>query len=202
MDKLVSELMIYVNSEWGRRLAESGTAAIFRVQGAGKVRMSTVASAHAALGVEHYIWASSPLRRYVDLVNQRQLVATVRGEPAPYRPGDERLPAIIREFESANEVYSDFQRSMERYWCLRWIVQENAYTAEATVLRENLCRFDDLPLVLRVPSLPALPQGSRVLLDISNVDLLELTFHCEFVREIGPATPVARSSAATASVDQ
>ena len=202
MDKLVSELMIYVNSAWGRRLAESGTSAIFRVQGAGKVRMSTIASAHAALGVEQYVWASSPLRRYVDLVNQRQLMATVRGEPAPYRPGDVHLPAIIREFESAYEVYAEFQRWMERYWCLRWILQEDAYTAEATVLRENLCRFDELPLVVRVASLPALQQGSRVLLDISDVDLLELTLHCEYVREIAAGTETMQPSAVTASADQ
>jgi exoribonuclease-2 len=152
--------------------------------------------------VEQYVWASSPLRRYVDLVNQRQLMATVRGEPAPYRPGDVHLPAIIREFESAYEVYAEFQRWMERYWCLRWILQEDAYTAEATVLRENLCRFDELPLVVRVASLPALQQGSRVLLDISDVDLLELTLHCEYVREIAAGTETMQPSAVTASADQ
>ncbi len=202
MDKLVAELMIYVNSTWGRRLAEADTAAIFRVQGAGKVRMSTVASAHAALGVEQYLWASSPLRRYVDLVNQRQLVAGVRGEPAPYKPGDERLLAIIREFESTYEVYSEFQRAMERYWCLRWILQEQAFSAEATVLRENLCRFDELPLVVRVGSLPSVRQGSRVLLDISDVDLLELTLHCEFVREIGPGTENMQPGTVAAAAEQ
>ena len=184
IDKLVSELMIYVNSTWARRLAESGTAAIYRVQGGGKVRMSTVPAAHAGLGVEHYVWASSPLRRYVDLVNQRQLVALARGEAPPYAGGNEGLLAIMREFESAYDVYGEFQRSMERYWCLRWLLQEDVHVVEATVLRENLCRLDDLPLVLRVPSLPALNPGAAVELEISAVDLLELTFHSEFRREV------------------
>jgi exoribonuclease-2 len=142
--------------------------------------MSTVAAAHAGLGVEQYVWASSPLRRYVDLVNQRQLIALARGEAPAYASGDERLPAIMREFESAYDAYNDFQRSMERYWCLRWLLQESAANVDATVLRENLCRFDELPLVARVASLPALAPGTRVLIEVSEVDLIELTFHCEF----------------------
>jgi exoribonuclease-2 len=180
IDKLVSELMIYVNSRWGAQLAASETPALYRVQAASKVRMSTVPSKHVGLGVEQYTWSSSPLRRYVDLVNQRQLIALARGEPPAYPRGDERLLAIMREFETAYEAYGEFQRSMERYWCLRWLLQENVETVTATVLRENLCRLDELPLVLRVVSLPQVTAGSRVALQVSEVDLLELTFHCEF----------------------
>ena len=184
IDKVVAELMIFVNSTWGSALASSETPAIYRVQGGGKVRMSTVPAGHVGLGVEQYVWASSPLRRYIDLVNQRQVIALMGGTPPPYASGDERLPAIMREFEAAYDAYSDFQRTMERYWSLRWLLQEKVATVEATVLRENLCRFTDLPLVLRVPSLGRIAAGTRVLLDISNVDLLELTVHCEFKREL------------------
>jgi exoribonuclease II len=198
MDVLVSELMIFVNSTWGGQLAEAGAAAIFRVQGSGKVRMSTVPAAHVGLGVDHYVWASSPLRRYVDLLNQRQLVAVSRGETPPYKPGDQRVLAVMREFESAYEAYGEFQRSMERYWSLRWLLQEDARVVKATVLRENLCRFDELPLVARVASLPDLPGGSRVLLEISEIDLLELTFHCEFMREARAAQELAISMLAAA----
>ncbi len=187
LDKVVAELMIYVNATWGRELAASGIAAIYRVQGGGKVRMSTVASGHSGLGVEQYVWASSPLRRYVDLVNQRQLIALARGEDPTYQSGDERLPAIMREFESAYDAYGEFQRDMERYWSLRWLVQERLETVEATVLRENLCRFDELPLIVRVASLPALSAGARAVLAVSRVDLLELTVHCEFASRIDDA---------------
>ena len=47
----------------------------YRVQAGGKVKMSTRPGEHQGLGVAHYLWASSPLRRYSDLVNQRQLLA-------------------------------------------------------------------------------------------------------------------------------
>ena len=128
IDKVVSEMMIFVNSEWGRLLAEAGVPAIYRAQNNGKVRMSTVPAAHQGLGVAQYIWASSPLRRYVDLINQRQLIAWVRGETPPYPPKSERMLTAMRDFELAYEIYGEFQRSMERYWCLRWLVQEAVTT--------------------------------------------------------------------------
>ncbi len=188
IDKVVSELMIYVNSEWGRQLAASQTAAIYRVQGNGKVRMSTHPSGHEGLGVEQYAWSSSPLRRYVDLVNQRQIIALIRGEPPPLRSNSEALLSVLRDFETVYEIYGEFQRAMERYWCLRWLLQEQVQTVTASVLRENLVRFDPLPLVVRVPSLPVLEPGARAELAISDIDLLELTFHCEFLKVTAGAT--------------
>jgi len=195
IDKIVSELMIHVNSAWGRELAANGAAAIYRVQDSGKVRMSTVPSAHQGLGVESYTWGSSPLRRYVDLVNQRQLIALARGDAPPYRAGDAALLAAMRDFESAHEAYSEFQRQMERYWCLRWLIQEDARAVTATVIRESLARFDELPLVVRVPSLPALDPGARVELTVSDIDLLDLTLRCEFRQRLAPAAPAVGAAA-------
>lgn len=189
IDSIVSELMIQLNSAWGRELTANGIAGIYRVQDSGKVRMSTVPAGHQGLGVASYAWTSSPLRRYVDLVNQRQLIALARGEAAPYRANDETLLAAMRDFESAHETYGEFQRQMERYWCLRWLVQENVQTATATVIRESLARFDELPLVARVPSLPVLAPGARVELALTSPDLLELTLHCEFRRQLAAETP-------------
>jgi exoribonuclease-2 len=195
VDRIVSELMIHVNSAWGRELAMGGVAAIYRVQEGGKVRMSTVPSGHEGLGVESYAWTSSPLRRYVDLVNQRQLIALARGESPPYRASDEALLAAMRDFESASEVYGEFQRQMERYWCLRWLIQEEARTAAATVIRESLVRLDELPLVVRVPSLPALEAGARVELAVTEVDLLDLSLRCEFrglLAAVDPSGPARK----------
>ena len=180
IDKVVSELMILVNTEWGRQLALNEIPALYRTQANGKVKMSTLPAPHQGLGVSQYIWASSPLRRYADLVNQRQLLALYRNETPPYPPKDERLLVILRDFELAYDAYAEFQRNMERYWCLRWLIQEGVDTVEAEVLREELVRIDRLPLVVRVPSLPPLAPGKRVQLAISDIDLLELTLHCEF----------------------
>jgi exoribonuclease-2 len=101
----------------------------------------------------------------------------------------------MRDFESAHEAYGEFQRQMERYWCLRWLVQENVQVATATVIRESLARFDDLPLVVRVPSLPVLAPGTRVELAVSVPDLLELALHCEFRRQLTAETPANGAAA-------
>ena len=116
-------------------------------------------------------------------MNQRQLLALYRHETPPYPLNDERLLVILRDFELAYEAYAEFQRIMERYWCLRWLIQEGVDTVKAEVLREDLVRIDRIPLVARVPSLPPLAPGKRVELAISDIDLLELTLHCEFKRQ-------------------
>jgi len=184
IDKVVSELMILVNTEWGRQLAENEIPALYRAQASGKVKMSTVPAPHQGLGVPQYIWASSPLRRYADLINQRQLLSLVRNEAPTYPPGDERLLVILRDFELAYDAYAEFQRGMERYWCLRWLIQEGVGLTGADVLREELARMDRIPLVVRVPSMPASAPGSRVELAVSDIDLLELSLHCEFKRSL------------------
>jgi exoribonuclease II len=183
IDKVVSELMILVNTEWGRQLALNEIPALYRAQTNGKVKMSTLPGPHQGLGVSQYIWASSPLRRYADLVNQRQLLALYRHEAPPYRPKDERLLVILRDFEVAYDAYGEFQRNMERYWCLRWLIQEGVATTEAEVLREETARIDRIPLVVRVPSMPPLPPGRRVELAISDIDLIDLALHSEFKRQ-------------------
>jgi len=124
IDKVVSELMILVNSEWGKHLAEHGFVGIYRTQSNGKVKMSTVAAPHQGLGVAQYMWSSSPLRRYVDIVNQRQIIAMLRDEEPAYPKNDTALYATMRDFDTMYGIYGEFQRTMERYWCLRWLQQE------------------------------------------------------------------------------
>ncbi len=181
IDKVVSELMILANSTWGKLLDDHGVAGIYRTQNNGKVKMSTAAAPHQGLGVSHYAWSSSPLRRYVDLVNQRQILGVLRGEAPVYARNDTRLYSVLRDFDAAYTAYSEFQRNMERYWCLRWLQQENVTQTSAIVLRENLVRIANLPLVGRVPSLPDLPSDSPVMLEIGAIDLLSLNFEARYL---------------------
>ncbi len=172
--------MIYVNSTWGKLLAENQVAGIYRTQNNGKVKMSTVPAPHQGLGVAQYLWASSPLRRYVDLINQRQIICLLRGEAPAYAPNDTALFTAMRDFDAAYTIYNEFQRNMERYWCLRWLLQENVRQAEAVVQRENLVRLARIPLYGRIPSLPELAPNTRVLLEIGDIDLLDLDFKARY----------------------
>ena len=181
LDTLVAEFMIVANSTWGAMLRDAKVAALYRAQTVGKVRMTTAAAPHEGLGVECYAWASSPLRRYVDLVNQWQLIAHLRGATPPYTAKSAELLAALRDFELTYAAYADFQRGMENYWCLRWLRQQQASAVAARVLRESLVRLELLPLVLKVPSLPALDRGTRVALAIERIDLLDAECRARFV---------------------
>ncbi len=188
IDKLVSELMIFVNGEWGRQLTEAELAALYRTQTGGKVRMSTVAAPHEGLGLGQYIWASSPLRRYADLVNQRQLLSMVRGTSPAYAANGEQLFEVMRGFELAYDAYAEQQRLMERYWCLRWLLQTDATEVQGRVIRDDLVRIDGIPLVSRIQSLPQLARGECVQLRISDIDLFELSLRGEYQRTLSAET--------------
>ncbi|MDT3737434.1 MAG: RNB domain-containing ribonuclease [Denitratisoma sp.] len=185
LDKLVAELMIAANASWGKLLAEAQVAAIYRVQAAGKVRMTTAALSHEGLGVDCYAWSSSPLRRYVDLVNQWQLLAHLSGESPPFTTRSEALLSAMRDFEITYAAYAEFQRGMERYWCLRWLLQEGVGETTARVVRESLLRLEHLPFFQRCPSLPACDPRTRVSVAISGIDLLAAEAQCRYLATLG-----------------
>jgi exoribonuclease-2 len=185
LDKLVAELMIVANATWGKLLAEAQVAAIYRVQAAGKVRMTTAALSHEGLGVDCYAWSSSPLRRYIDLINQWQLLAHLAGEAPPFTARSEGLLSAMRDFEITYAAYAEFQRGMERYWCLRWLLQEGVDETPARVVRESLVRLERLPLFLRCPSLPGCDPRTRVSVAVSGIDLLSVEAHCRYLATLG-----------------
>jgi exoribonuclease II len=187
LDKLVAELMIHVNHTWGRRVAQAGLPGLYRVQAGGKVKMSTRPGEHQGLGVDHYLWASSPLRRYSDLVNQRQLIAIVEEARAPYAANDAELHAVLVDFETTYAQYAEFQERMERYWCLRWLLQERVTECLAQVIRENVVRFVDLPLVVRLPDMPAGEPETRVRVALGRIDLLQMALECRYAGRADPA---------------
>ena len=198
LDLIVSEAMILANSTWGGWLAECGVPGIYRSQAAlapgVKVRMGTRPAPHAGMGVAQYSWASSPLRRYVDLVNQWQIIACARhgrtaALAAPFKPKDAALFSIISGFDAAYGAYNDFQNAIERYWTLRWLEQNRAAELEAAVMKDGLVRADALPLVFRVPGTEGLARGTRIRARVAGIDLLTLELHATLLARIDAATP-------------
>lgn len=183
LDLMIAEYMILANTQWGALLAKHGVPGIFRSQQMGRTRMSTQALPHESIAVPQYIWSTSPLRRYVDLVNQRQILAAAEHGVsarlvAPYKPKDADLYALIGAFDAQYSAWGDFQSDIERYWCLRWLQQNQIKQVHAHVIRENLVRFACAPFVTRINGLPEYERGQEIILDILGYDELALNIDC------------------------
>ncbi|MBP6562388.1 MAG: RNB domain-containing ribonuclease [Neisseriaceae bacterium] len=202
IDLLVSEMMILANSHWAKMLDDNDTPGIFRVQPTGKVRMSTQSEPHVGMGVSHYAWCTSPLRRAVDYINQSQILGLIDHKPMRYQSGDSMLFAVLRDFEATYSAYNDFQRKMEHYWCLRYLQQEQITELTALVLKEDLVRIQGLPMVQRIIGLPqgTVPK-SIVKLGVHHIDVLNQTAQMQFLslesapEPMTPPTPAAAADA-------
>lgn len=209
LDLAVGELMIFANMVWGGWLEEVNVAGIYRSQSMGRVKMSTTPGPHDGMGVPQYAWCTSPLRRYVDLVNQRQLISAVLDQTPSYRPSDTDLFTIVSNFTLTYGAYNEFQRKMERYWSLRWIEQEGLKTIEAVVVKGELIRIEGLPFTQRMPGMPELPRGQKILLEILGVDYVDVLLDAklkEVLDETDEATleeePLEETSAQDATPEQ
>jgi exoribonuclease II len=187
LDRIVAEMMILANSRWGLLLAENQAPGIYRSQTQGKVRMSTHPIPHQGLGVAQYMWSTSPLRRYTDLVNQRQLIAVLGKTPLPFAPKAAELFSIISAFDAKYDAYNEHQQGMERYWSLRWVQQEHGIDSPegkkllAVVVRDDLLRLANAPYYFRLGGMPQFAGGRRVWVEWIAIDELSLFLEARFV---------------------
>ena len=191
IDTLVSEMMILANSTWAQMLDENELPGLFRVQPAGKVRMSTKSEPHIGMGVQHYGWFTSPLRRAADYINQKQMISLIDDTAEPlFQQSDAELFAALRDFDTAYAAYADFQRQMEAYWSLVYLQQQGTSELTATILKEDLVRIEGLPLVTRATGIPfdALPK-SQVLLKITELDPEKQFIALNYVKAVAPPAP-------------
>ena len=155
--RLVSEAMVLAGDLAARYCSERGIPAIYRRQappdgripGSGEAitdprqvravrRMLRRGEAglqpgrHAALGLDAYLQATSPLRRFQDLAAHRQILAALRGERAPYdAAGMQRVAASTERAESDARRA---ERSRDRYWLLKWFAQRTGATLAGLVV--------------------------------------------------------------------
>ena len=189
IDMLVSEMMILANSTWAQMLHDNDLPGLFRVQPAGKVRMSTKSEPHIGMGVQHYGWFTSPLRRAADYINQKQLLSLIDDTAEPlFQQSDAELFAALRDFDTAYTAYADFQRQMEAYWSLVYLQQQGTSELTATILKEDLVRIEGLPLVTRATGIPfdALPK-TQVLLKVTELDPEKQFIALNYVKAVAPA---------------
>src|SRR5574337_1133064 len=198
--------MILANSTWGGWLAACGVPGVYRSQASLapgiKVRLGTRPAPHAGLGVAQYSWATSPLRRYVDLVNQWQIIACARhgktaALAAPFKPKDAELFSIISSFDATYGAYNGYQAGMERFWTLKYLQQNQVTELDATVIKDGmhgdfLVRADRLPLVLPVLGAQGLPRGARVRVKLGTIDEITLDVNGTLLARLDDPALLAR----------
>ncbi|HUO04183.1 MAG TPA: ribonuclease catalytic domain-containing protein [Candidatus Binataceae bacterium] len=189
---LVAEMMILSNFVAARYAAENRIPIIYRVQpqsgddfAAQRPRLSLHPEFHAGIGLEYYAQVSSPIRRYADLVLQRQLLAALSGTGTSAYSEDELL-SVLAGAENAEAAGRDLERRAKRYWILRHLERTAGGTPLcAFVTREGAsAELIDFAIRGTLHGAPNLPNDMQVLVKISRVDPLRGWLAFDY---IGPA---------------
>lgn len=193
--RLVAEFMVLANRLMGERLRGLGVPAIYRTQDPFSMedvpdtsvaavrqyfilrqirpaRLTTFAGRHALIGVEPYVQATSPLRRYLDLVLQRQLASALEGSEAPYSEGD--LKTLIGEAEATLRDLNRAEDERKRYWMLKDLSGRIGEEFPAVVLdvreRQSVVEMETYLIRSNVYLPPWVAPGQRVMLELQGVD--------------------------------
>jgi exoribonuclease-2 len=187
---LVSEMMIFANSLMAEFLADNNMPAVFRSQAQPKQRLfkgietsltlnfmqrkqlsraiiGTDPESHSGLGVKAYVTATSPIRRYHDLLTQRQIKA-IFGYDKAYSKAE--LETILQTISPAIANAGRVQASRKRYWITKYLESKKGTAYEALVLD---CRRDHYNVLVKEFMLEAKlpPSGIR----LKNGDIVQVT---------------------------
>jgi exoribonuclease II len=152
---LVSEMMIFANGIFAKFLKDRSIPAIFRSQqppsdkidlpdeydpvlsyrakkALARGDLGISPAPHSTLGLEAYTTATSPLRRYTDLVVQRQIKAVLSKRSSEFSP--EHLERIIGEISYKLDRASLMERERQRYFLMKYLDQNRNEELDAIVL--------------------------------------------------------------------
>ncbi|HEX4209712.1 MAG TPA: ribonuclease catalytic domain-containing protein [Candidatus Binataceae bacterium] len=192
--ELVAELMVLCNHAAARFAAEKRIPLVYRVKAAGggdfagqRPHLSIHPEFHAGIGLACYAQTSSPIRRYMDLVLQRQLIAALAGEGhPPYQP--EELLRLLANAEASEAEGRELERRAKRYWTLRFL-ERNALgiPLEATVQRDGAsAELDAYGIRGSLNGSPNISGQARIAVQIARLDPLRGWLALDYLRTIPP----------------
>ena len=193
---LVAEFMVLSNFVAARYAATNRIPIIYRVQpqlGGGDIaslrpRLSLHPEYHAGIGLGFYAQLSSPIRRYADLVLQRQMLGALANrdhQTPPIYTVDELL-TVLAGAENAEASGRELERRAKRYWTLRYL-ERHAVDGPilAYVAREGQsAELADFAVRGTLHGAPTLPNQMPIRVQVSRVDPLRGWLAFDF---IGPA---------------
>ena len=195
--EMVAETAILGNWLFALFLAESGAPALFRTQAKpsepidegdpsdiyhhfkqrrllNRVDITTKPGLHSSLGVHPYTHATSPIRRYLDLVMQRQIGSVLAGGPPLYEK--KQLKELAMEVEPTVRRAMKVRHARQRYWLLTWLKARQDQAHPAVVMERQMRRWQllltDIMMLVTIPANQGkdLAPGMEVELMIERVD--------------------------------
>ncbi|WP_071190967.1 ribonuclease R family protein [Trichormus sp. NMC-1] len=140
-----------------------------------KSEMSITPVRHAGLGLDTYTQATSPIRRYSDLLTHFQLKAHLRGEVLPFSA--EQLKEVMMTVTSTTQELTMVERQTNRYYALEYLRRHPQQVWQITVLmwlREDsnlaLILLEDLGLQLPMVFKRSVNLGEQLLVKVSLAD--------------------------------
>ncbi len=137
--------------------------------------MSITPTRHAGLGLDTYTQATSPIRRYSDLLTHFQLKAHLRGEALPFSA--EQLKEVMMSVTTTTQEVTLVERQTNRYWGLEYLRRYPNQVWQALALmwlREDsrlaLILIEDLGLQLPMAFKRSVALGEQVLVKVAYVD--------------------------------
>jgi exoribonuclease-2 len=126
---------------------------------------------HHALGLDAYAQVTSPLRRYQDLANQRQIAAHLAGEAPPYT--HEAMQRIAATTEQAEAQARRAERARADFWLLRHLERLAGTSVEAFVVEvapRPVVQLEETLWEQPMPSLKGAELGERLRVRIERVN--------------------------------
>jgi exoribonuclease II len=193
---LVSEMMVLLNGLAADFAATHNLPVIFRTQEARdalppeasklpdalafdklrrtfkRSRLSLTPGLHSGLGMSAYTQVSSPIRRYSDLVTQRQFTALLQRKHAPHTP--EELMRVLAAAEAAEQEIRSLEERSTSYWLLQYLAREKMGAALNAIVLDNkgTVELNDYYLRGKLPDPGTAEPGAIVQVMIGDVDPL------------------------------
>ncbi|MCS6781698.1 MAG: ribonuclease R [Gloeomargarita sp. SKYBB_i_bin120] len=158
-----------------------------------KSEVSITPGRHASLGLDAYVQATSPIRRYGDLLAHWQLKAHLRGEAPMFDAAE--LQTILQGVMAATQEASAVERQTNRYWSLEYLRRHSDTVWTAVVLRwlreEGdlvLVLLEDLGLELSMRVQRSVKLGEQLQVQVTHVDPYRDVIHLQEVTHPQPSS--------------
>jgi len=192
--RIIEELAIAVNSETARLLQEAKYPGIYRTQSSYKIakefedenqqqlenfriepaRLTTVAGPHAGLGCDVYMHATSPIRRFMDLITQHQIKNLIYNADPVF--SEEDMMRWAEAITLKKRKYNRAVKNILKYWKFKYMNQHIKELFEATVrkqLSNNNTEIEliEMDCIVQVSGLRGYDEEEHLFLRINEIRL-------------------------------